>query len=298
MIQEDEVWAPKKPTKTLFETRNGHPFLAALFAEDLGREAIEVQDDFSDENIEESGETRPETKSEWQQQFKQACESNTLSLDAFDEVPDEEFSSTISQEGLLNLATFISEKDNLDLELEPLLHSVFKDAEKVTKSKEFQAKIWITISKNESLVVKVFLGLWIDSMMCKPETIDVKFVQNLVKNVTQQENKIEIAKQLLKTRVLNDSNLGILDGLLLKENLLQSCSKLPEISVQLSVLIHAASEGGKLSKSTKFGMFMVGALKRLPKELPKQCQDLFSKAIEYHQSFYKKVADSELRKHS
>ena len=53
----------------------------------------------------------------------------------------------------------------------------------------------------------------------------------------------------------------------------------------------------EMAGSTRYGKFVLNVLKKLPKELPKNCCDDLTQAVQAIKSFLKRPAEAELKKH-
>jgi len=73
-----------------------------------------------------------------------------------------------------------------------------------------------------------------------------------------------------------------------KQNLLFSLSE---------TLKRTSISSQEMAGSTRYGKFVLNVLKKLPKELPKNCCDDLTQAVQAIKSFLKRPAEAELKKH-
>ena len=95
--------------------------------------------------------------------------------------------------------------------------------------------------------------------------------------------------------VLNEFSLEVIDAVLLGLDAVDNL--LPHLLVLFGqVLKETAVSSDDFTKGTRYSKFLVNALKRLPRQVPKECLEAVSQAVHATKSFLKKAAEAELKK--
>ena len=295
-------------------------FYRAFFAEHSGQELGRDADD-EEELVADQGSTcdgdggggREENDgSPPSKRFTDACESNSLDCRTVQEVcrclswSDVELSAC----GFNNLVAFLSNQSKLVEAHEASITSLLRQSfagpvcAVLSSDRQFLDSVFLMLEHAESVVVNGLLTPWIDLVMTfdggqSHAKATAELAQSLISAIKVEENRVEVGRCLLRNRTLNESSLGFIDTILLKDNLIQVCIKHRNVLAQLAAIVSAtSSENESLRNSSKLGRFVVGLLKRLPREIPKESYQLLSVAVLSQKNFLKRAAEVELQKHS
>ena len=97
---------------------------------------------------------------------------------------------------------------------------------------------------------------------------------------------------LLTPKPLDEFSIEVVDAVFLG---LEALEGRPQVSVLLGQVLRLTSSTS-LSQGTRYGKFLINTLKRLPRQVPKECLEALSQAVQSTKSFLKRPAEAELKK--
>lgn len=125
-----------------------------------------------------------------------------------------------------------------------------------------------------------------------------KYVCQLLSPLDQESpGYTKCLEVLLPLRPLDEFSIEVVDAVFLGLDGAIDAPR-PQLLVQLGQVLRltSLSNNDTLSKGTRYGKFLINTLKKLPRQVPRECLEAVSQAVHSTKSFLKKPAEAELRK--
>jgi len=136
-----------------------------------------------------------------------------------------------------------------------------------------------------------------------------KFVSEMVGSLNRDNPGYDAClESLLQVQPLDEFRIEVMESVLLSQQtqtgqgllptVAEAVGENPSLLLRLAHILKQTSNNVEVSRTTRYGKFVVNTLKKMPNQLPKEPFDVILQAVQSIKCFLKKPAEVELRKHS